>query len=65
MGRYNESIEAYEMAIKIDPEDADAWFGKGAALNNTGRYEEAIKSLDRATELDPNLQRPGRSRAMP
>ena len=40
-------------AIKLDPNDADAWYNKGIALDNQGKYNEAIEAYDEAIRLDP------------
>ncbi len=39
----------------MDPSDAIAYYGKGAALNSLGRYTEAIESYDKALEINPEL----------
>jgi tetratricopeptide (TPR) repeat protein len=31
-GKDDEDIQAYDMAIELDPQDADAWNAKGIAL---------------------------------
>ena len=55
LGRYDEATRAYDEAIRIDPEYAEAWFNKGLALYNQGRYDEAIKAYDEAIRIDPEL----------
>jgi tetratricopeptide (TPR) repeat protein len=52
LGRYEEAIEAYNEAIKIDPQFAFAWNNKGLALSSLGRYEEAEQCFQRAIEFD-------------
>jgi len=54
-GRYDEAIKAYDEAIKLDPNYANAWTSKGAALSNQGKYDEAIQAHNEAIKLDPNL----------
>lgn len=44
--KYEESILAYDNAIKIDPQSSDAWNNKGKALDAIGKYDEAIRSFD-------------------
>ncbi|MDJ0581445.1 tetratricopeptide repeat-containing serine protease family protein [Crocosphaera sp.] len=52
--QYTEAINSYDQALEIDPNDKDAWHGRGVALNELKRYEEAIKPYDKAIEIDPN-----------
>ena len=54
-GKYNESIEAYDEAIKLDPKYANAWNNKGNALQNQGKYDESIEAYDEAIKLDPKF----------
>jgi tetratricopeptide (TPR) repeat protein len=53
--RYTEALEAYEQAIRLDPNNADAYCGKGAALDKLKRYTEALGVCEQAIRLDPNL----------
>ena len=55
---YEEAIQAYDNALQIDPENADAWQGRGFALNSMAFYKndsskrtEANKSLEKALDL--------------
>jgi tetratricopeptide (TPR) repeat protein len=52
--KYNEAMESYDRAIKIDPNNAYAWYNKGNALYALGEYNEAMESYDRAIKIDPN-----------
>jgi tetratricopeptide (TPR) repeat protein len=52
-GKYAEAIQAYDEAIRLDPEDAGPWNDKGSALYNLGKYAEAIQAYDEAIRLDP------------
>ena len=51
--KYEEAIECYEKALEIDPNDGNAWFFKGLALENFEKYDEAIACYERALEIDP------------
>ena len=37
-----EAIVAYDKAIEIDPEFAEAWYNKGITLDKLGKHEEAV-----------------------
>lgn len=52
-GDYQQALQYYEKALKLDPKNARAWNNKGKALGWLGRDEEAIKSYEKAIELDP------------
>ena len=51
--KYGEAIRAYDKAIKINPQLAKAWLGKGSALQNQGKYVEAIKIYDKLIQQNP------------
>ena len=45
----------YREAIRIDPNDAEAYNNMGTVQAKSGRYEEAIQNFDRAIRLKPDL----------
>ncbi len=45
------ALAAYDSALRIDPEDADAWYDKGETLNKMGRHAEAAKCIATAIDL--------------
>lgn len=52
--RYEEALDAYNQAIRLDPNYALAYTGKGSALNNLKSYEEALEVCNQAIRLNPN-----------
>ena len=44
----------YEQAIERDPRSADAWTGKGVALQQLERIRDALEAYDRALALKPD-----------
>ncbi len=50
-GQYEKAITAYDNALQIDPEDADAIFNKGETLVKLGQVPEAMKCFETATQM--------------
>lgn len=53
--KYEEAIACYDKALKIKPDYASAWFGKGSAFSSLGKYKEALKSFDKTKQTDPTF----------
>ncbi|CAD8146676.1 unnamed protein product [Paramecium octaurelia] len=53
LGRYQESIECCQKAIKLNSQNDKIWNNLGFALNSLGRYQEAIQKFDKAIQIDP------------
>ncbi|MFZ3149172.1 MAG: tetratricopeptide repeat protein [Methanothrix sp.] len=51
-GKYDEAIDAYDRSIELDPQNPEAWQGKGYALNKLGRNTEANECFWKATGLN-------------
>ena len=51
--RYDEAMDAYREAVRLDANLATAWNGLGNVLRIRARHEEARAALERALELDP------------
>ncbi len=59
LGRYNESVAAYDKVIETMPANdtiyaAIVWGAKGSVLEKMGEHEEALKAFDKALELNPS-----------
>ena len=65
-GDYRKAIEAFDEAIKLDPQDAIAHYNRGVAYNLLGQsqrvssnlnlYERAIQALNEAIRLNPQAE---------
>jgi tetratricopeptide (TPR) repeat protein len=58
VGKYAEAGAAYDEAIKLVPNNFQAWQawnGKGNSLYKQGKYEEAIQAYDQAIQLAPDI----------
>ena len=54
ISRYQEAIDCYDRAIKIDPMNAGAWSNKGVALDGIGKFQEAIDCYEKALKINPS-----------
>jgi tetratricopeptide (TPR) repeat protein len=58
LGRLDEAIDRFEMAVEIDAEYVEAWNNLGGAYADAGRWNEAIRSAQRALLLAPEWADP-------
>lgn len=49
-----EAIDAYKIAIRLDPKFAPAYGGLGDAYFNTGKWEEGLAAYKEQARLEPN-----------
>ena len=56
LGKYQEAIQSYENALKIDPNFDVTLNNKGLSLYNLRKYQEAINCFDRILVLNPNVR---------
>ena len=54
LGRYEETIAAYQEAIELDEKDAYPWNWLGVVYTLQGRLKEALEAFRRAVELAPD-----------
>jgi tetratricopeptide (TPR) repeat protein len=54
MGRYDEAIESYRQVIRIQPNDAEAYYNMGIACRGLGNINEAIESFKQAIRIKPS-----------
>ena len=54
---YEEALEAYEQALRIDLDNVYAYSGKANALHGLKLYEEALEAYEQALQLDPNVDK--------
>lgn len=54
-GKFDESIEYYDLAISIDPENEALWASKGAALLRMGFWAKALECFDKALDYNQKL----------
>ena len=52
LGNYTEAIVCFDEAIKIDENNADAWYNKGLALDDADNDDEAIVCYSKAIEIN-------------
>jgi tetratricopeptide (TPR) repeat protein len=49
--KYPESIKAYDRALAVKPDYADAYFTRGQVHLNAGQYDKAIADYEKAAQL--------------
>jgi len=54
LGNYIKAIEAYKQAIRIDPNDANAYYNLSVTYADLGLYKDAIEARKQAIRIDPN-----------
>ena len=52
---YQNALEAFELAIKLDPTSVKALHGRGIVLVQMLEYEKALDSYEQASRLAPNI----------
>jgi tetratricopeptide (TPR) repeat protein len=55
-GKLAEAVEAYGEAIRLQPDLAEAWAGRGECRRQMGEFNEMIEDYSRAVELQPSKQ---------
>ena len=53
VGRFEDAVEAYSRAIKLQPDMVGAWTNRPRAYRRLDRWGDAIKDLNQALSLDP------------
>ncbi|MFI3179933.1 MAG: tetratricopeptide repeat protein, partial [Methylococcales bacterium] len=51
LGKLDESLEAKKKSSELSPQDAEAAYNLGNALNEVGRFDEAKESYQRAIKV--------------
>ena len=58
LGRYEESIQAYDEALRLKNDNFLTWNNRGFAFTRLGKFEEALSSYEKAIRLNPDEARP-------
>ena len=54
LGQIDGAIEAFSLAVELNPLDADAYNNRGVAYDSKGEYGLAIKDFNQAMHLNPS-----------
>ncbi|MCK9565708.1 MAG: tetratricopeptide repeat protein [Methanothrix sp.] len=50
--KFNDSLQAYNRALELDPTDFEAWNNKGIDEGLLGRYDDALQSFGNAVAIN-------------
>lgn len=54
LGRYNESVIAYDKALSVDANNTALWFNKGVAAGTIGEFNISLQAFDNVIQIQPN-----------
>lgn len=63
-GKHEKALADFNRAIKLEPQEAGGYLGRGNTLNIMSRYREALADYDKAISLDPDLANAYANRAI-
>lgn len=58
LGRPQQALELADQVLTDEPDNVDAWFNRGCALEQLGRHEEALASQRKVLALNDRLAEP-------
>ena len=53
--KYDEALHAFEQAIRLNPNSAQAWTNKGATLTAMNKFNEAVECFKEALRIKPDF----------
>ena len=53
-GQFQRAVAFFDRAIEAEPDNADAYFGRGLVCHELQQYQQAIADFDRAIGIDPD-----------
>jgi len=54
-GKFEDAVQCFDWVLGQDPNNAEAWNGKGTALTGAGKAGDALQCFDMAIQLNPDL----------
>jgi tetratricopeptide (TPR) repeat protein len=55
LGRLDEALALFQALLKLDANNANAWYNKAIILFKMCRYQDALNSFAQATDIDPEF----------
>ena len=55
-GKFNEAMEDYSKAAKVNPNNAEAYFGRCTVLYMQGKLDEAREEYGKGIKIDPAME---------
>lgn len=57
-GEFDSALNAFDECIELNPQNANAWNGKGEVLRDQGKLRDAVFCFEKSKELDPDNYAP-------
>lgn len=54
-GRHKEALDAYELVLKLNPNDVEALINKSSAYSDLQDYQSSLTTADRAIKINPHI----------
>jgi Flp pilus assembly protein TadD len=51
LNKFEDAIVSYNIALRIDPDNAETWFNKGMSLKKNGQIKEATQCIEKSIDL--------------
>ncbi len=58
--KYEDALECFDKALELNPENAEAYIGKGYILDKTGEIDKGMEYLEKGLKIEQSLDESGR-----
>ena len=55
LGRFDEAIKSFDLALEADTRSATAWYNKGIFMSYLGRLAKALDCIEKVLQIDAGI----------